>query len=354
MKSRTTRPPAQYSNVSPPTSPAATGDWQIKRRVLADGTVKEYRYAKKSQTAVQPRAGDSLAALIENYQRSPNWLKLAPSTKVMYAIYLRELFKAGDATVTEIKRRDIIAIRDSIAATRGHGAAHGFIRAASAIFTWARRAEWVEFNPVTDGAEDLERGQLTAWTMDQARVAMERLPEHLRRVVVLALYTAARRGDLCAMTWSAYDGEHLTFMPQKTRRLRQSDDPLVVPCHPALKAELDAWRAGAVAGIGYATILTDAHGKPWKPILLSQQLPAALARIGLPKKLNVHGLRKLAAVLLAEAGWTTHEIAAVTGHHTLAMVQFYTESANRKRIADAAMKRTQATLHAFPQKGQKA
>jgi integrase len=331
----------------PPTSPLEDG-WQIKRRVLADGTVKEYRYAKRTAKTGQPRAGDSLASLIENYQRSPKWLKLAPSTKQMYAIYLRELFQAGDAVVATIRRRDIIAIRDSIAARRGHGAAHGFIRAASALFTWARRAEWIESSPVTDGAEDLERGHLPAWTMEQAQIAMERLPEHLRRVVVLALYTAARRTDLCSMTWSAYDGTHLTFMPQKTRRHRHPDDPQVVPCCAALKAELDAWRRDAVAGIGNATILTDAQGKPWKPTLLSHYLPAALVKIGLSNELNVHGLRKLAAVQLAEAGWTTHEIAAVTGHHTLAMVQFYTEAANRKRLADAAMQRTKGTLHAFP------
>jgi integrase len=320
--------------------------------VLADGTVKEYRYAKHPKTTAQPRAADSLAALIENYQRSPNWLKLAASTRQMYTHHLRELYAGGDATVAEIRRRDIIAIRDSIAADRGHGAALNFIRSASALFTWARKAEWIEHNPVTNGAEDLERGHLPTWTIEQARTAMERLPEHLRRVVVLALYTAARRGDLCAMPWSAYDGARLTFVPQKTRRLKP--EPLVVPCHPTLQAELDAWRRDTVAGIGNATILTDRHGRPWQPILLSQYLPAAIARIGLPRELNIHGLRKLAAVQLAEAGWTTHEIAAVTGHHTLAMVQLYTESANRTRLAEAAMQRTQATLHAFPTKGQKA
>ena len=61
--------------------------------------------------------------------------------------------------------------------------------------------------------------------------------------------------------------------------------------------------------------------------------------------MNVHGLRKLAAVKLAEAGWTTHEIAAVTGHHTLAMVEFLIPRARTASGSpDAAMQRTQVTL----------
>jgi hypothetical protein len=38
---------------------------------------------------------------------------------------------------------------------------------------------------------------------------------------------------------------------------------------------------------------------------------AWLPRIGLPGELNVHGLRKLAAASLADAGCSTHEIAAI-------------------------------------------
>ncbi|GBQ44968.1 hypothetical protein AA11826_0761 [Komagataeibacter oboediens DSM 11826] len=59
----------------------------------------------------------------------------------------------------------------------------------------------------------------------------------------------------------------------------------------------------------------------------------------IPKGLNVHGLRKLAATLLAEAGCTTHEIAAITGHKTLAMVQHYTLSADQERLAKGAVNR---------------
>jgi integrase len=61
----------------------------------------------------------------------------------------------------------------------------------------------------------------------------------------------------------------------------------------------------------------------------------------LPPNLNIHGLRKLAASNLAEAGCSTKEIAAITGHETLAMIELYTKSADQKRLATAAIHRLQ-------------
>jgi integrase len=46
-----------------------------------------------------------------------------------------------------------------------------------------------------------------------------------------------------------------------------------------------------------------------------------------------------AADRLAEAGRSAHEIMAITGHATLAMVEGYTRGANQKRLAKAAIAR---------------
>lgn len=318
-------------------SPLRSCEVRVERRVLADGSIKEYTYARRSKDQVEVRSADSIASLIDSFQRSPKWNKLAPQTQTMYCIYLRDLHRAfGHVAAYKVKRADIMVARDAIAAKRGHGAATGFIRAASGVFTWALDMQWgnVHINPAANGSKDLEKGHLLAWTQEEADVALARLPEHLRRVVVLALYTGARRGDLCGMTWENYDGDSLHFVPQKTRR--HTTELLSVPCHPALQAELSAWRGEAAAT---ATILTDAQGKPWKGNLLSHYLPEALCRIGLTNELNVHGLRKLACANLADAGCSTHEIAAITGHRTLGMIQLYTETANRRKLGRSAIAR---------------
>jgi len=52
---------------------------------------------------------------------------------------------------------------------------------------------------------------------------------------------------------------------------------------------------------------------------------------------SAHGLRKATAAALAEAGASTHEIAAVTGHMSLEEVERYTRAVRKKKLADAAM-----------------
>ena len=162
-------------------------------------------------------------------------------------------------------------------------------------------------------------------------MAEKGLPEHLRRVVVLARYTGQRRGDLCAMTWAAFDGETIRVKQQKTGA------ELVIPCHPTLRDELIEWRKNTRS----VTVLTNTLGRPWEAQHLSHELPTGLARLGMRARLNVHGLRKLAAASLADVGCTIHEIAAITGHTTLSMIAHYTRSADQERLAEAAIVRLQ-------------
>ena len=61
------------------------------------------------------------------------------------------------------------------------------------------------------------------------------------------------------------------------------------------------------------------------------------AAAGLEPGLAPHGLRKAAARRLAEAGATAHQIAAVTGHRSLAEVTIYTAAADQARLAAQGM-----------------
>ena len=57
------------------------------------------------------------------------------------------------------------------------------------------------------------------------------------------------------------------------------------------------------------------------------------------ERCKAHGLRKAAARRLAEAGCSASEIAAITGHRTLAEVERYTRAADQERLARQAMQR---------------
>lgn len=300
---------------------------RVVRRTLADGTVKEYRYPRRPPARASRFAPDSIAALIVAYRRSPEYAAKRPATRANYHVYLRDLESVAEVRAADVTRRELLLMRDAIAGKRGHGAANVFIHVASVLFGWAVNHDWIEQSPVRD-IRRLPGSEITAWTAAQADHALAHLPEPYRRVVLLARYTGQRRGDLCALRWSAYDGRAIRLTQQKT------DAKLVIPCHPVLRAELDRWRREATS----LHILTTPRGLPWRPMLLTQALPARLAAIGLPR-LTAHGLRKLAATELAEAGCTAHEIAAITGHRTLAMVQHYTKAVEQERMAEAAMRR---------------
>jgi integrase len=220
----------------------------------------------------------------------------------------------------------LLVIRDAIAKERGNGAGTGFSRAVGALFAWAVGREWIQHNPMA-GVKRLPSGELLAWTEAEASLAIRELPEPLRRAVVLAYHTAQRRGDLVLLPWSAYDGSVIRLKQQKT------GISLVLPVHPDLRAELEMWARDRQS----TTILTAPRGKAWSAQDLSHALPPALQAIGLVRRLNIHGLRKLAATRLAEAGCSAHEIAAITGHKTLSMVQHYTLSADQERMASAAV-----------------
>lgn len=314
-------------------SKASYGADKVVRRTLADGTVKEYRYrrAKAGKEAPpEPKiVPGSLDALIEAYRRSPEWAALAPATRSVYATYLKPLYAIGRARVADVTRRDVIGARNAVASRRGNGAGTGFMRAASAVFSWGVDNDWLEANPA-HRIKGLKRGTLPAWTEAVLAAALEALEEPYRRAVVLAVHTAQRRGDLVKMTWADYDGETIRVRQEKDRR---PDKPtLVIPVHPDLRSELEAWKANRST----LTILANPSGKPWTKAHLTRELSKRVKVLGFGR-FTVHGLRKLAASRLADAKCTLHQIAAIGGWRTLSMVELYTRSADQEQLARGAV-----------------
>lgn len=299
----------------------------VKKR-LADGTIKEFRYPRVRPAANKP--ADSIGALIEAYKRSSEWRTLRPATLQYYSRYLAVLDELRDQPVTVLRRRDVLTTRDEVAILRGPSAATAFVRTMSALMSWAVDREWIEHSPAAR-VKMPKSGHYPAWTEHEYESAIARLPEPLRRAVVLARHTGQRRSDLVAMPWSAYDGATVRL------RQRKTGVALVIPATAELRHELSVWtKLGPM-------ILTSPHGRPWRDNgdHLSSMLARAMTNLGMPG-LNVHGLRKLAASSLAEAGCTMHEIASITGHDTLSMVQLYTKSAQQEQLAGAAIVRLDA------------
>jgi integrase len=286
---------------------------------------------------VLPEPG-SVQYCINEYKRSVEWRNsLKPITQRNYALYLRvwEHASLAHLKVAEITRRQIRTVRSSIAETRGISAANVFVRVTASWFRWLLDNDWVEYSPVAS-IKPVEGGQeLPTWTEEQFIHAERTFPELLRRAIVLARYTGQRRGDLINMRWSDDKGDVLTVTQAKGRKGR-APVRLSIPIHPVLRAELDAWKADTLASFS-RHILTHSRSRPWYPTNLSNSIKAAVADAKLPRRLNIHGLRKLAATSLAELGCSSHEIASITGHRTLAMIEKYTRAVSQADLARRAM-----------------
>lgn len=296
---------------------------KVVRKTLADGTTREYLYPRNEPKVARQLTVDEVIA---QYRMSPEFRKLSKSAKTIRLRAFNKIKAMGATPIQAVKRRHILGSRDTYADTPG--IANQIITAWSVLLNFAVEREIIESNPAR-GVKALELGEHRRWPEETVAYATApgNLPEPIRRAIVLALYTGQRQGDCLAMRWSDYDGTGIAVTQQKTGA------KLWIAAHADLRMELDTWKRTA------PTILTSSTGQPWAPSTFAPAVSKELRSRVEFSGLVFHGLRKVAAARLAEAGCSIHEIAAVTGHQTLQMLAHYTREAGQKGLATAAIRR---------------
>jgi len=303
--------------------------------------------AVRSTARARHEAG-TLGHLIQRWEASPEYLGLSKMTKGNRDRYLKAFASPEFSTrqVASLTRAELLDVRNIVAANSGPAAANMFVQSASSLLSWAVDRGEIPYN-VLMRAKALPGGHFPAWSEEEARIAIEKFPEAQRRAVILAYHTGLRRGDLITVGWSAFDGEAIWIQPQKTRKAREAKQlaPLRLACGPALRAELERWKAeNSTRAKPATTILTSPTGLPWGKEGISFAIKKEVDRLKLREGLNLHGFRKLAATRLAEAGASANEIAAALGWESLSHVQLYTRAADQKRLAEAAVLRLEKKL----------
>jgi integrase len=132
----------------------------------------------------------------------------------------------------------------------------------------------------------------------------------LQLVLLLALWTGQRLGDLLTLTWSAYDGSYIRLQQSKGRRKGKPGPRVTIPVSKVLKAALDKAKQSART----TTILCTTRGTPWTPDGFQTSWGKAYKRAGFAPGLHFHDFRGTAVTRLALAGCTVPQIAAITGH----------------------------------------
>jgi integrase len=148
-----------------------------------------------------------------------------------------------------------------------------------------------------------------------------------KTALTVFLYTGQRCADVAKMGRQHIRNGLLNVTQQKTGAA------LAIPVHPELAKALDATPADRLV------FLSTRKGQPFTARSLSTWFRDACKKAGLPAGCSAHGLRKAACRRLAEAGCSAHEIAAISGHKSLAEVARYTKAADQVRLAEAAIAR---------------
>jgi integrase len=241
-----------------------------------------------------------------------------------------ERFRAqhGDKRVAMLRREHIQKMLAEI--DRPH-AKRNWFKTVRALMRFA-----VSINMLTDDpTEGIKNTKLPksdghhTWTDDEISQYRDYWPlgSQQRLAMELALETTSRRADVTRIGPQHERNGNLDL------RHTKNNSEAFIPISPELRAAI------AACPTKHLTFLHTHAGRPRSPKALGGDFRKWCDAAELPKRCTIHGLRKGGARRLAEAGATAHEIQAVTGHKTLSEVERYTRAADRKRLAQAAIKK---------------
>lgn len=275
-------------------------------------------------------ARGTFADLIRRYRASSDFMKKRPKTQYEYDRHL----KAIEATlahfmVADFRRAHVKKMRDGMQGTPRE--ANYRLSVLHRLLNHAIDDELIRDN-VAAGVERLQEGPgYQAWPQEVYERALEAADKELADYFRLLRWTGQRPQDVIAMTWQAVDRQsgYIALKQQKT------GEEVWVPLHPGLIAILDSIPKRA------PQILTRPTGRPWRSVNeLARRTREVMKTIGQTGNgYTPHGLRHAAGDALAEAGCSDAQIMAVLGHKSARMVRRYTKTADKKRLASAAVER---------------
>ncbi len=298
------------------------------------------KYTELSGTVPRqsPKTG-SLAIAVMAYKKSDHWLtELSENTRRVRLPIMDEIqdktfrFSIENLTTPIIKKQ----IKEG---KKSNPRIRKQVWRAMCKF-WKDEYNW-ETDP-TDAIETIKtkktRGHIP-WTRDEVDRyrAYWAIGTSQRTAFELLLWTGARIGDVCMLTWqSIKDDGWIEFTQIKT------GDDVFIPFNVALpdfaynneniQHDLDQLKQ-ALHSINerHVSIVTTSYGANRSVKGASSWFAKSAREAGIGKR-SAHGLRKARALELVYAKATHHEIGAWTGHKSLKEIERYTGEYRKKQL----------------------
>ncbi len=331
------------------------------RRLRVDGTEVVHRYHRATGTpligepnspefiesyaaaerSMRERNRGTLADLVRRFEASPEYADMAETTRTEY----RRKFKRIDrewgscpiSALTDAEfRKDVLGWRDELA-IKIRREADNLVSALARVLAFAVDRAELEAN-VLDRVRRVYQSDRTdkLWLPEHVAAFTRVAPPELCCALMLAMHTGQRHGDLLKLPWSAWDGERISLRQGKGGRLVE------IRATVALRRTLEGVERVS------PLILTTRRGRAWKKRYFAEQWQEACEAAGIVD-LHFHDLRGTAVTMLAEAGCTIPEIAAVTGHGFATAERILETYLSRTRsLADAAIFKLERRLQNRP------
>lgn len=275
-------------------------------------------------------AAGSMSALAALWYGSHRFKALTRVSQVTYRRLLENfLTDHGAKLVTDLEPRHLLGILDARSGTPAQ--ANALLNVLRLMLQFAFERGMRRDNPARDVKRlRYSKKPYASWSEADIAAFEKRWPlgTRARLALALLLYTGQRRGDVIRMGPQHVRDGCVEVVQGKT------GTRLAIPIHANLRAAISAHAGGHLA------FLVTQAGEPFASgTAFYNWFSDCAEKAGLAPGLSPHGLRKAAARRLAEAGCTPHQIAAITGHQTLAEVERYTKAANQRHLAAAAVTR---------------
>lgn len=291
---------------------------KIVRKVMADGSVKEYRYPPRAERDKRAAEAHAIHMLALAYYDSPEFKKLSPrwqSTTRYYVGLIED--ELGWMTLPDLNDR---AARDEFYALRDAHAdypakADKLMDVLRRLLAWGYERNRITINHAVKIPHLVSSNAPRAdfvWTDEWEAAFLAVARPEMANLFRVALFTGLRQSDLCGLRWSDFDGQWLVVKPSKTQHSTGVSVHYPVHAFPPL-ADLLADLPRSSEYI----LTTDHYAQPWRPENLKKRWRETMAAAGSDlgsSGLRFHDIRGTTVTRLYDAGCTDAEVASVTGH----------------------------------------
>ncbi|MBI1318319.1 MAG: tyrosine-type recombinase/integrase [Candidatus Hydrogenedens sp.] len=291
-----------------------------------EAAIREGRYFKTTEAKRH-----TFGEMIDRYIRDvlPTKNQSSQHTQESQLLWWKE--QLGDYTLADVSAPLIAEKRDQLLTEdgprkrkRSPSTAVRYLAVLSHCYNKAMREwGWVEDSPMRKIDKPKEPRGRTRFLSDDERKALlaacrESKNPHLYDIVVLALSTGMRKGEILGLTWNDVDLDRRVATLRETKNGETRIVPLASLALDRLKERNKIRRIDSP----YVFPAPFRRGQKPRPVDMQSAWKAALKRAKV-EDFRFHDLRHSCASYLAMGGASPNEIAEVLGHKTLQMVKRY-------------------------------